>query len=180
MTAAKEFDQFVKQMKKENETSSPVDWNKRKDDWLGALTRLYSTVEDYLSKYTPDRSIRIDYEDVNIIEERLGSYSARKMMLTLGKSIVELAPVGTVIFGAYGRVNIQGASARLRLVLVEPTVDQVRLGIRVLQPREQLTRSEPIDFGNLVWKVASDPPNVRLYDLTKENLFEAIMNVAAT
>ena len=179
MVATKDFDQFLRNTRSDSESPPSVDWTKRRKDWLQALDKLYELIENYLSKYISDKSISVEYLDAHINEEHLGSYSARKMNLVVGKNVVEISPVGTLIFGAYGRVDVLGKSARLRLILVEPAANEVRLGIRVMQPGEQVSRPEPPDFASLSWKIASDPPNVRLYELTQEALFDAIMTVAA-
>ena len=92
-----------------------------------------------------------------------------------------MTPVGTLLIGAKGRVDVVGPAGRARLVLVNseassPPTIKVRVSIGG-KPEPPAVAAPPkqIKWG---WKIATSPPTVRYIELTQDSLFQALMEVA--
>jgi hypothetical protein len=162
------FDEFVKRQQTDHSDSKAANWAQRRDDWLRRLKELYGSVEEFLSGYVEGGTIKISYRDITLNEENIGEYSARQMVLDIGRQQVVLTPIGTILIGTKGRVDIAGAGGKARLVLADRTTTAPQ--IAALAKEE-----ESLD---LTWKIATSPPNVSYVELTQDTLFDLVMEVS--
>ena len=79
----RDFDDFVKRQQPLSEAER-VDWNKRRDEWLANLNALNSKIEAFLKEYVDNGSISLDYKEHRIIEEKIGAYKSRMMIIRIG------------------------------------------------------------------------------------------------
>ena len=124
--------------------------------------------------------IKVHYRDIELNEENIGSYSARQMILKIGRQEITMTPVGTLIIGAKGRVEVVGPAGRTRLLLVDgkasrPTI-KVTVSIRG-KPEPPAVAAAPKVI-KWAWKIATSPPTIQYLELTQESLFQALMEVA--
>jgi len=179
----KNFDEFVRRQQPFSAEKETIDWDRQRKEWLRYLDELYNMIESFLSKYTSAGQIRIAYQDVILDEENLGSYTARKMILRIGRQEVFLLPVGTLLIGAKGRVDIIGPGARAQMLLVDKRASwagdlivsvEIAAGGRPVAPSES-PRKQEIEWE---WRILSRPPERRFVEITQQNLFDLIMEVA--
>ncbi|MGO9270800.1 MAG: hypothetical protein ACLQOO_11200 [Terriglobia bacterium] len=159
-----DFDTFVKRQQPALEGGQPVDWAKKRDEWLSHLNELYGQVESFLAKYIKIGEIKCSYRNIALNEENIGSYSAREMVLKIGRQEITLTPIGTIVLGAEGRVDVEGPAGRTRFLLVDS---------RVSGPTIRVTKKI-----KRVWKIATSPPTIQYIELTPESLFQALMELA--
>lgn len=180
-----EFDEFVKRQQREESSASKVDWDAERDQWLESLNALYAQIEKFLQAYISAGQARYEYRDVALNEQDLGSYVAREMILHFGRQQVKLIPIGAMLIGTKGRVDVNGPAGTARLTLIGKDVTDARQLLNVTvtgfgkekslrpsvgnRPREPMTR---------VWKIASRPPEMKFTELTQEAFFEMILEVA--
>jgi len=89
----KDFDEFVKrQQGGASVADAEIDWDEQRDQWLAHLARLYSKIESFLRKYVSSGQIRYEYRSIDLNEENIGSYSAKQMVLRIGRQEVDLVP----------------------------------------------------------------------------------------
>ena len=87
----------------------------RKERWLAELSELNNFVRNTLiSVGVPEEDIRSF--DVAIQEDRLGRYQARGLVVRIGDAEVRFTPVGSMLIGACGRVDVSSSSGRGRTV----------------------------------------------------------------
>jgi hypothetical protein len=172
-----EFDAFVK--RQQEGARQPVDWDHERDEWLRHLNELYKIVEEFLTDYTIDGSIQLSYAEIGLNEEQIGSYAAPQMTLKIGQQEIVLKPVGTLLIGAKGRVDVVGPAGRTRFVLVNR--DASRPNIKATEitngdGNAPLTKdaSRQIIW---TWKIATTPPRIEYFELTRETLYRALMEV---
>lgn len=191
---SKEFDDFVKREKSAATTESLIDWDKERTDWTAHLDSLYKQIETFLSKYTAEGSIRIEYKDLELNEENIGTYVVRKMIIHIGRQEVTLTPIGTMLIGSKGRVDVEGGAGKARLTLVDKDAVDARSMIRVksaVDARSMISvkvtigtqkSSEPEKEAEKniewAWKIATSPPVIRFIDLNAESFFQMIMEVS--
>jgi hypothetical protein len=158
-----------------------VDWQKERDEWLAHLDRLYSKVESFLEKYLSSGQIRLEYRQIGLNEEGIGSYIARQMILWIGRQEVDLVPIGTFFIGAKGRVDVIGPAGKAELLLVDRKRDSWRPKVIVtvgVGERVPVVTSEPRPEIEWEWRILTRPPEKKSLEITQENLFQLIMEIA--
>lgn len=175
-----EFDAFVQKQKATAEAEAAVDWTRERDEWLKRLDELYETIRWALKEYVESGAITLSFKDIHLNEESIGSYVARQLTLKIGPKTITLTPIGTLLVGTKGRVDVIGPAGRARLMLVNknasrPTV-KIVVGINS-QPGEP-TANEPATPITWVWKIVTAPPRISYVDLTPESLYNALIEVA--
>src|SRR5579863_7246613 len=112
----RDFDKFVaSQQGGDVET----DWEGVRDEWLRDLESLHHRVSDFLREYVADGSISYSFTEIQLTEENIGTYSAKRMDIRIGKQRVSLVPVGTLLVGSKGRVDAVGSAGRALILLVD-------------------------------------------------------------
>jgi hypothetical protein len=179
----KNFDDFVRRQQQSSVETETIDWDKQRKEWLRYLDELYSTIESFLREYTSAGQIKIGYQDITLDEENLGSYSARKMILRIGRQEVFFLPVGTLLIGAKGRVDMIGPGAKAQMLLVDKRASwagdlivsvEIAAGGKSVAPSES-PRQQEIEWE---WRILSRPPERRFVEITRQSLFDLIMEVA--
>jgi hypothetical protein len=174
-----EFDNFVKRQKAQASNASDVDPSVRRDEWLLRVNELYSLVEQYLDRYIKHGDIELSYEPLEIEEEYLGPYQTRRMTLKIGQQNVALVPIGALIIGAYGRVDLEGPKGRTKLLLVAKDNMRPKITISIHTDKDPVSEATlPPPQISLAWKLSTSPPSIAYIKLTKESLMEAILEVA--
>jgi hypothetical protein len=175
-----DFDAFVKREQTAAAEGERVDWGKERDEWLGHLTELYEQTESFLAQYIETGQIKVNYRDIELNEENIGSYRARQMILKIGRQEITMTPVGTLLIGAKGRVEVVGPAGRTRLLLVNSEASGPTIKVTVSmggKPEPPAVEAPPKQI-KWAWKIATSPPTIRYIELTQDSLFQALMEVA--
>jgi hypothetical protein len=176
--SAKQFEEFLQRQKAFE--ADAVDWNARKENWLMHLNDLYQSVEQFLADYISSGDVVRRYRDVALHEEDLGAYRAREMVLQTGRQEIILHPIGTILIGALGRVDMTGPAGTVRFVLVARNASGPRVQTTVGAGNKMRSQSEPAGHrveSEVEWKISTPPPQISYVELTKESLLSAIMEV---
>lgn len=108
---------FVQSQMEQKKASQSVDWSKRRTKWLGELVQLFEFIQKaLLSAGLPSDQIHATTHTLR--EETLGQYDAPGLVVKLpAGGSVTFTPVGSVIVGGYGRVDVTGpARERIKLI----------------------------------------------------------------
>jgi len=174
--SSSDFADFVKRQS-ERSNEPEIDWEKTKDEWLQRLSELYKSVEGYLKDFTESGQIKIQSVPIYLSEEKLGTYSASKVTIDIGAQHVELVPVGTLLIGSAGRVDMKGPRRTVRIVLADRDSDAPRVAFRVFDPSKPQTAPAERKV-NWTWKLVSEQPQIRYLPLTEEGFKAALLDVA--
>jgi len=154
--------------------------SERKAIWLARIDDLYSQVQVLLEPYLTSGAMASSMSEVTITEELLGTYLAPSLTIDLGRSSVRFVPVGTILFGAPGRVDLVGLRGQVRFVLAHPTLD------RPMLVDSLATEARPVVSGDgsqrlkeFDWKISTQPPSIRYTPLSVSTLQSAIMEAAS-
>ena len=80
-------------------------WVERREKWRQELDSLYSRLRQWLRDADlPEECIEQSQQIIR--EENLGEYFAASLVFTLGNEQIHLQPVGTLLVGALGRVDL--------------------------------------------------------------------------
>jgi len=175
-----EFDKFVEQKSQDEKSAQSINWEKNKLEWLKQLTAFYSKVEEYLAGYIRSGQIRIKTSLVQLNEEHIGTYQAELKQISIGSDTIKLKPIGTLLIGAKGRVDMVGPAGTVKFILTGKTSNGVRISFQIIE-KGKTTKATPAPKPDapeeFVWKIATPPPKVRFIELEPETFFNALREV---
>lgn len=175
-----EFDRFV-EAKSQQPGPKAIDWKNRKEEWLKALNCFYSQVEQWLSEYTKAGKIEVQECNIHLYEENLGEYIAGMRTIKIGPEVAILRPIGTLIIGARGRVDLEGPKGNIKFILTGKNSNGIRISIKVIEPSNETpgsaTAKEPEPEEEWVWKIATSPPKIQFIELDQDTFFDALTEV---
>lgn len=96
---------FLKKKKAEYEQEQ-VDWNKVKVEWIQLLNIFMDNIKSWLKQPQKEGLITILEKEIEIKEEHMGVYNAPLLELVIGTESIKITPVGRLIIGASGRIDI--------------------------------------------------------------------------
>lgn len=180
-----EFDAFVQQQQTDSEKFSGFDPKQQLQEWYYYLDLLYKKVAACMKRYVSSNTASIEYDNITLTEDFSGSYSIRRMLLKIGRSTITFTPVGTMLIGSKGRVDVQGPHGGARLILINKKVNHARqlISVRVSRPGDPpppLPTVEDVRKIEWDWKIITPPPEMGFIELTDEAFFNMILTVANT
>ena len=182
----KALDDFVdREAWKRTARQEEVDWGLRRERWLEKLGEFYDFVDSSLKKYVDRDKVRIIHGTKNLNEQYIGSYEAPTRLVEIGDNRISLEPVGAILIGAYGRVDMRGPYGRVKFVLVssdDPESAPVDAempagGSHVDDADMEIQGAGCTTWEQLDWAITTPPPRVRFLPLLEESFHEAILEV---
>lgn len=174
----KSFDEFVK---KSNESPSKdeVDWNATLKEWQDNLTSFYSKVERILEPYVSAEQIHLKKTKMELREEFLGTYEVDSLSINIGRINVDLKPIGTLLIGAKGRVDMIGPKGTIKFVLVPDAVEgpNASLGLAAYLSGN-IDKVENLSERKWDWKISTPPPKIKYRDINEKSIQQALMEVS--
>ena len=174
----REFSEFIKRKNAQAEEEKSVDWNRRREQWLSELDNLFSKMIRDLEPYTNTHEIEIERTLTSLKEDYIGTYEAEMLTFKIGRDKVFATPIGTLLIGSRGRVDLSGPKSTLRIVLLDrddpPINTATDRGDRV----KQLGR--PLALGEIQkssWYIATEPPKSVFIPLAADSFQDALMEV---
>lgn len=178
------FDEFVKRRldeAKENRAKESVDWDKMRTDWEETLIELFAKMEGYLQEYIDSGRISVTREKTKVSEEHLGLYEVDKLTFHIGNERVVAKPIGRLMIGAQGRVDLIGPRGVLRIVVLEEGGPFLRTRIEIDDKVEEETERPLISAGDIPkagWYISTIPPRVTTTALNKDSFRDALMELS--
>ncbi len=175
------FDEYVRRQQEASFEGPPINWEQERDEWLVYLNRLYKEIESFIGKYASLGQIRFKYQVIELNEEHIGSYNAKQMVLRIGKQEVRLEPIGTLLIGSKGRVDVVGSSGKAQILLVDSRVSDPRSLVHVSVGVGRQPPAVPRELPRKIqweWKILTRPPERRFVELTQQSFFDLTMEVA--
>jgi hypothetical protein len=169
-----DFDDFVKrQQAQKQDEAAAFDSKQQLDEWLSYLDALYKQITAYLQDYAKSGAAQIEYRDIPLNEEFIGPYTARQMIVKIGSATVTFTPIGTMLIGTKGRVDVQGPLGTKRLNLINK---QLTSGRQLVQARVRMPGDPPLGPASpeairqieWAWKVNT----LKFIELTDEVFFD--------
>jgi hypothetical protein len=178
------FDDFVRREQQAMKGSGerPVDWQAEKNAWLRHLEELFTQVSGYLKPYVDTGQVAVDYQTIELSEDYIGRYSAKEMIITIGSKTIKLEPIGTLLVGSKGRVEVAGPLARAQLLLLDSRVRSmsqlihVSVGINGGPPSP--APQEPAPEINWVWRIVTRPPRREIIEINKDNFLNLLVEIS--
>ena len=131
------FDDFVDRQNKIAEAEQSVDWTKELDEWRDYLRQFKDCIVEFLQEHIEQDKVQLEYKAKYITEENIGSYEVHTITIVIGKTKIELEPIGTLLIGAKGRVDMKGPKGSVKIVLVPKDAKAARIRAQVLSHGEK-------------------------------------------
>jgi hypothetical protein len=181
---AQDFAKFVASQQNVDD-DAPIDWTKIREKWLANLDWLHHRVIEFLQKFVTAGSISYSFADVTLTEENLGTYSAKRMEIRIGRQHVRLEPIGTLLIGGKGRVDVIGSAGTAQLLLINEDAktphDLIKVTAtiigqgRAFAPPVPSSTKQPISWA---WKIVSHQAGWRFVELDEEAFFMLLLAIA--
>ena len=152
-----------------------------RQEWLHNLDKLYAQVAEMLREFVDNGAIRFNFTDVTLHEEELGSYTVKKMEIQIGRKLVVLEPVGTLIVGSKGRVDIIGSAGRTLLLLVRKSAKSAKDLIKIdvsLNSKLISPNPPPSVDEESAWKIVQRGIQTSFVDVDKDSFFALLMELS--
>lgn len=186
MSAATDFRNFVERQKRPAPVYGSIDWGQERDEWLQYLRQLYNYISGYLEEFIKDGAITIRESLIEINEENIGVYQAKRLAIIIGSQEITLTPIGTLLIGSKGRVDVEGSAGSSRLVLIDKNISSPRQMFSITvttlpaggvpaSPPPSRPPPEKIDWA---WKIVSRPPAMQFIELNKDSFYQMLMEVS--
>lgn len=122
--------ELIEQQKQKAKSAqaAPVDWYLRREKWLAELNDLLQRIEAWLCQGGVSQD-EIEHFSLEISEEPLGRYIATGLRVQIGAAVVTFRPMGSVLIGACGRIDVNSdqpstPSVKLIAELSESTTEK--------------------------------------------------------
>lgn len=176
-----EFESFVQRKQEEKAETAPFDAKKELAEWHEHLHELYSRIGGFLKDYVDRQAASIEFDPIEINEQFSGPYEVDRMLLHIGAATIVFKPIGTMLIGSKGGVDVIGPQGSARLGLVNKAITharqlvQVKVSLRGDRPSAPEASPAKIEW---VWKIITRPPDLKFVELNEENFFDMILGVA--
>jgi len=179
----KDLEEFLSE--DEQSKGYSFDWDKEKRIWLAAVDNLFKDVVSWLEPLTTNPNFKMTWESVVLHEENLGDYETKRMILELKGQKATLEPLGTMIIGSRGRIDLKGANGTVKFTLVDKRLTKPKVTVNIyteteytkLQEKAQGKTPEPKESAEYDWKIMTPPPNVQYLPLNAETFSDALLRV---
>jgi len=178
--SAEDFSKFVASQQKASDEPD-IDWKTVRDEWLRDLDLLYQRVVDYLAEYIGAGSISFAFTKVVLTEENIGRYFTKRMEIKIGRQLVHLEPIGTLLIGSKGRVDAVGSAGRAQIILVneraKSPADLVKVTVS-FGGAPPPAPHKPMQPTSWAWKIVTNSSPRKFVDIDKKSFLELLMEVA--
>jgi hypothetical protein len=104
------------------------------------------------------------------------------MVITIGSKTITLEPVGTLIVGSKGRVEVAGPLARAQLLLldsrVKSTSELIHVDVSIGSGPSSPPPHEPPRDIEWVWRIVTRPPRREILELNKESFLNLLVEIS--
>lgn len=136
---------FLKK-KKAEKTEQEINWHKVRQEWIATLNSFFSEIELWLKEEIEEGLIQVEHYSVSLNEEHIGNYQAPALKIKALDEVIHLKPVGRLIIGARGRVDMESLKGRETLLFLSPDEGWVHLQEQGRKIYARLTKDQFIDI----------------------------------
>lgn len=172
----KDFENLLNKHKSNSEETA-IDWDEQKKEWLAFIRQFYSAIESWLKPYRDAGKLSYEYKKNQITEDYLGTYDVDVMIVNFAGQKLNLEPVGTLLIGTKGRIDMEGARGRVQFILADKNSTGMKINVSIINgevPEKNEEHKEP----EWTWKIVlRESRRVSFVEFNEENFFDALMEV---
>ena len=152
-----DFEKLVQRFaerQQKDDAENVVDWNEMKRWWVGTVHGLFDQIDGWLHSLIQSGSVQSIRKTTQLTEEDLGRYDVESLELVLASRKLTFEPIGTMLIGAFGRIEVSGPNGKAVLLLLN-TDSKV--------PHKEKR-------AHVAWFIAHPAPNLRSLPKTRPEL----------
>lgn len=178
---------IIEKQRREEEEEVKFDPQEQINEYKTLVDKLYQTALDAIDELIRDGLITTAKENKLIIEESLGSYNIDSLTLTINSKKIKFEPIGTMLIGSKGRVDVTGPFGNERFMLIRKGVkspsELIKFNIKVVgatdpgesKPKEDVKKPTIDDWE---WKILPrDSRWVKFEDVNADTITDIIMRM---
>ncbi len=108
---------FFLKKQKQSAAIAGVDWDERRDKYLGDVKNLYDQIEKMLAEPIGQKSVTLQRRPKQLTENYIGTYTVDDLILVIGTEQVRFSPRGRNTVGSEGRVDVVGERGEVALIV---------------------------------------------------------------
>jgi len=173
----KDFEDLLKKHDRKSEEKE-INWQSQKTEWLGFIEQFYSSLESWLTPYKKQGTVSYAYKDLELTEEHIGTYSVKVMTVDFAGQKLTLEPIGTLLIGTKGRIDMVGVKGRVQFILADKNSKGMKVSASISIGGEKPKDKEPQKAPEWTWKIVlRESRKVSFVEFTEENFFDALMEI---
>jgi hypothetical protein len=118
-----ELSEYLKE-KEQEQIKQAIHWNEVREEWIQTVSNFLVSVKSWLAEEIQEGLIQIEECIEAINEEHLGSYSVSSLKLHAIGKVLHLRPIGRLIIGAQGRIDLESKSSGERVILLHLSAEE--------------------------------------------------------
>jgi len=177
------FKAFIEKEKSVDSRIKSINWEERKNLYLYRLKTLFRDVEVFLRQFTESNDIQIKKGKKRIEEDYIGKYEVPVLRIQLYEKYATLVPVGTLMIGTPGCVDLVGEIETIRFALADKNEDHPQpptsfslIWLEEDDKNEEI-RTQDCRKCDYVWKIMTAPPYIRYLELNEDSFLSALQEV---
>lgn len=170
----KDFENLLKKHGSKSEEKE-INWEAQKNEWLELIDKFYQSLENWLSPYKNQGTVSYNYKDLQLTEEYIGTYNVKMMTVDFAGQKLTLEPIGTLLIGAKGRIDMEGVKGGVQFILADKNSKSMKVRVSIFIDEGGLKKRESPDW---TWKIVlRESRKVSFVEFNEENFFDALMEV---
>lgn len=155
-----------------------IDWNQQKLDWIEFIRQFYESIESWLEPYANRGELSYRRTSLSLREDYIGAYSVDALSIDLAGQTVVLKPIGTLLIGTKGRIDMEGVRGSRRFILADRHSTGPRMVITSHSLGGELPPKVEPPPPDWTWKIVSkDSARISYEEFSEDNFFNALMSV---
>lgn len=155
-----------------------IDWEEQKKDWLEFIRKFYVKVESWFEPYKLDGKLSYEFRKTQITEEYIGTYDVDVMVVDFAGQKITLEPLGTLLIGTKGRIDMEGARGRVQFILADKDSKGIKMTMSISTGGQPNSEPKELREPDWTWKIVlRESRKISYADFTEENFFDALMEV---
>ena len=170
------FDEFIEKANVRTRNSK-VDWDAQREEWLAHLNHFYDMVDKFIADYVANQQLSSTRSKKTLNEENIGEYDVDVLSINIYLTKITLTPIGTLLFGGKGRVDMVGPKGKIKFVLVPKGSTRPRIVVRTVDPDSpsETDAAEPVEEWE--WRIMTAPPQISYLPLDGDAFYSAMLEV---
>lgn len=157
---------------------SEIDWSAQKDEWIDFIREFYSSIEEWVKPYVDQQKLTYNYREITLSEENIGTYNVDIMNINFAGQQVKIEPIGTLLIGTKGRIDMEGARGRVQFILADKDSKGMKVNVSISVNGEPKKEPQKTKSPNWTWKIVlRDSIRISYEDFTEENFFNGLMEI---
>ncbi len=169
---------FENLLNKHQQEDIKVDWAAQKTEWLNFIVQFYKSVEAWLKPYADQNKLSYKFNEVSFVEENIGSYAANTMNINFAGQQVTIKPIGTLLIGTKGRIDMEGPRGRVQFVLADRESKGAKITVTVSIDGKPPAPKVETRVPDWTWKIVRrESTRIAYDDFIENNFFNALMEI---